>query len=297
MATISYIIFLNLSELFLNLLRMCATLFTFLELSSRWLAGLNFHMHVKWCTFREVFSGIELFTGVYVIIHRIIWLFIGVHAILKSSSGLRYSVFSLASGRAGPGGQIQTEPSAFLSKTSSLTLHTAGVDSLVLLKDPNECLYPLVKDKLGGMQKPNVTNMLQINCIAMSQQFDGDDASSQMNLTLFVMKENSAIRSILKKDSVVLAHELKEIEGKGGRSIEWQAWITYSSHFLIEFIICFAWITLISKYIYIDGKRWNAFVTSFSRSLFLSIAKLFFVKPVYRRGSPTRVLRLGVTSP
>lgn len=91
---------------------------------------------------------------------------------------------------------------------------------MVLLKDPNECLYPLVKDKLGGMQKPNVTNMLQINCIAMSQQFDGDDASSQMNLTLFVMKENSAIRSILKKDSVVLAHELTEIEGKGGRSFE-----------------------------------------------------------------------------
>ena len=54
----------------------------------------------------------------------------------------------------------------------------------------------------------------------MSQQFDGDDASSQMNLTLFVMKENSAIRSILKKDSVVLAHELTEIEGKGGRSFE-----------------------------------------------------------------------------
>ena len=61
--------------------------------------------------------------------------FVGVHAILKSSVGLRYVVFSLASGRPKPGGVIQQEPANFLSRTSPQTasLHSSGVVSIALL--------------------------------------------------------------------------------------------------------------------------------------------------------------------
>ena len=53
---------------------------------------------------------------------------LGVHVLLKSSSGLRYAVYSLASTRPDPGGIIQAEPASFLMQTvpSSVRLYPSG---------------------------------------------------------------------------------------------------------------------------------------------------------------------------
>ena len=60
--------------------------------------------------------------------------FSGVRVLLKTQSGLRYVTFSLATGRAESGGDIQQAPSFFLSKTQpqSSILNSSGIVSKIL---------------------------------------------------------------------------------------------------------------------------------------------------------------------
>ena len=54
----------------------------------------------------------------------------GVHVMLKTSTGVRYTLFSLATGRVEPGGYLQHEPAMFLSKplaSPATLLHSAFV--------------------------------------------------------------------------------------------------------------------------------------------------------------------------
>jgi hypothetical protein len=53
---------------------------------------------------------------------------------MKSLNGLRYSVYSLASGRPNPGGNIQPEPANFLlrSTPNNARLHPSDIVSFAL---------------------------------------------------------------------------------------------------------------------------------------------------------------------
>jgi hypothetical protein len=83
----------------------------------------------------------------------------------------------------------------------------------MLLRDPNNCLYPLVKDNVGGIQNPIWTNLSAINCIATGRK-RGTSATTAtttavrklgktkapLALTVLVMENNPVLQAILSTD-------------------------------------------------------------------------------------------------
>lgn len=135
----------------------------------------------------------------------------GVHAILKTSNGLRYSLFSLASSRPEPGGNIQSEPATFLSKSVpfSSSLLSSGVESIVLMQDPNGCLYPLVKDNVGGIQNPSWSNLSSMTCFVSGLK---KTETSQLCISILVLKENELMQNILRCDGDAVQQYLCRIK-------------------------------------------------------------------------------------
>ena len=83
----------------------------------------------------------------------------------------------------------------------------------MLLRDPNNCLYPLVRDNVGGIQNPFWTNLSAINCIATGRKRAISNTASAptttrklaknkapLALTVLVMKKNPVLQAILSAD-------------------------------------------------------------------------------------------------
>ena len=72
----------------------------------------------------------------------------------------------------------------------------------MLLQDSNNCLYPLVKDSVGGIQNPTWTNFSSVHCIATGRKHSSNPSrpggkSKQLALTVLVMEENTVLQTVL----------------------------------------------------------------------------------------------------
>eukprot|EP00794_Sanderia_malayensis_P011765 gene11765-12982_t len=122
----------------------------------------------------------------------------GVHALLKSPSGTKYATFSLASGRIEPGGSIPFECSLFLGSSSvpaNPVMYTTGVESIVLLRDGNGCIFPLVKDCVGGIRNPNWVVSISFSESAVSD-----------NVKLFVKGILCLVNGVTSRANLGLVH-------------------------------------------------------------------------------------------
>ncbi|XP_065062827.1 E3 ubiquitin-protein ligase UBR5-like isoform X1 [Rhopilema esculentum] len=142
----------------------------------------------------------------------------GVHTLTKSSSNLRYAMFSLATGRIEPGGNIPAEAAAVLtSSPSPPVLYSAGMDSLILLRDGNGCVFPLIKDYIGGIKDPNWVNLPPISCIAMgSHAVKAGSTISHAVLALIIIKSQALMKSISKCDIEGIRESLQAMEKEPG---------------------------------------------------------------------------------
>ncbi|XP_065677761.1 E3 ubiquitin-protein ligase UBR5 isoform X1 [Hydra vulgaris] len=127
----------------------------------------------------------------------------GVRVLLKTQTGLRYVTFSLATGRAESGGDIQQAPSLFLSKTQPhcSVLNSSGIDSLTLLQDPNQCLYPLIKDNSNGIRTPDLLNMPPVTCLAMGRRRVNDTNKGHLIVAVMIVKDSDLVQSVLQSDA------------------------------------------------------------------------------------------------
>ena len=111
--------------------------------------------------------------------------------------------------------------------------------SIVLLRDPNNCLYPLVKDNSGGVQNPLWINLSSVTCLATGRKKSNNNggsskskSSSQLALTLLVIEENKTLQAILASDLDSLKSQLEKAELDAGTfivfiSIRTSAWIIH----------------------------------------------------------------------
>ncbi|XP_066917257.1 E3 ubiquitin-protein ligase UBR5-like isoform X2 [Clytia hemisphaerica] len=145
----------------------------------------------------------------------------GIHALLKSHTGLRYSVYSLASGRPNPGGNIQHEPASFLMRATpnNVRLHPSDNKSVMLLRDSNNCLYPLVKDNVGGIQNPTWTNLSSVSCMVTARKRSSNHSlirpsgkSKQLALTVLIVEDNNVLQAILSADCESLRKSLEKAQ-------------------------------------------------------------------------------------
>ena len=95
-------------------------------------------------------------------------------------------------------------------------------ESLLLLKDPNRCLYPLIRDNVGGIQNPTWSNLSPVSCLAIGRNKTSDDGKSQLIVTVLVVEDSELIQSIMRSDDESMLQYLKYIAGDQGTFLECQ---------------------------------------------------------------------------
>ena len=93
---------------------------------------------------------------------------------------------------------------------------------LMLLQDSNNCLYPLAKDSVGGIQNPTWTNFSSVQCIATGHKHGSTSRrpgakSKQLALTVLVMLENPVLQTILSGDWEKLRKHLEKAQENKGK--------------------------------------------------------------------------------
>ena len=93
----------------------------------------------------------------------------------------------------------------------------------MLLRDSNNCLYPLVKDNVGGIQNPTWTNLSSVSCIVTGRKRNSNHGlirpsgkSKQLALTVLIVEENNVLQAILSADCESLRKSLEKAQESEG---------------------------------------------------------------------------------
>lgn len=95
----------------------------------------------------------------------------GIHAIMRTGSKIHYCLFNLSTGRQENDAAFPTDTVSFLGATPGniqLTCANESADSVLLLRDGNNAIYPLVNDCVDAIRDPQWLDLQPIKCIAAS---------------------------------------------------------------------------------------------------------------------------------
>lgn len=84
------------------------------------------------------------------------------------------------------------------------------------MQDPNGCLYPLVKDNVGGIQNPSWSNLSSMTCFVSGLK---KTETSQLCISILVLKENELMQNILRCDGDAVQQYLCRIKDDQGNMI------------------------------------------------------------------------------
>lgn len=93
----------------------------------------------------------------------------GIHAVVKHSSKVHYALFNLNSGRQEQDSVFPSDVNAFMgnnAKQISLTSAADAAESVLLLRDGNNAIYPMAKDCLTAIKDPQLLDFAQVRSIA-----------------------------------------------------------------------------------------------------------------------------------
>ncbi|XP_048590266.1 E3 ubiquitin-protein ligase UBR5-like isoform X2 [Nematostella vectensis] len=93
----------------------------------------------------------------------------GVHVLLKTSTGVRYALYSLASSKPEPGGGLPADCASFLGQRGSrdIQMYSTGCDSLIMMTDTNGALFPLSRNFLGTIKDPSWIDLPPVQCLGV----------------------------------------------------------------------------------------------------------------------------------
>ena len=122
---------------------------------------------------------------------------------------------------------------------------------LMLLQDSNNCLYPLSKDSVGGIQNPTWTNFSSVQCIATGRKHGSvprrpGAKSKQLALTVMVMEENTVLQTIIAGDWENLRKLLEKALENKGKDI----CVCITNFKRKALILCILW--MVSKPLFLD---------------------------------------------
>ncbi|XP_031552973.1 E3 ubiquitin-protein ligase UBR5-like isoform X3 [Actinia tenebrosa] len=128
----------------------------------------------------------------------------GVHVLLKSSSSVRYALYSLASSKPEAGGTMPADCSTFLSQTGSrdIKLRSTGCDSLLMMTDPNGTLFPLCRNFIGSIKDPTWIDIPPLQClgVGVTSLRPGTECKSRAIVVVMAMEPQKLMSYVLDCD-------------------------------------------------------------------------------------------------
>lgn len=130
----------------------------------------------------------------------------GIHAIVRTGSKLHYCLHNLNTGRLEHDSTFPTDINAFLGLSQnnvSLTCANETNDSVLILRDGNSTIYPLVKDCLDAIRDPHWLDLQPIKCLAattLTLNSVGANMKSQVAILALVPETQLLMQRILRCD-------------------------------------------------------------------------------------------------
>uniref|UniRef100_A0A1Q3FUI0 HECT-type E3 ubiquitin transferase n=1 Tax=Culex tarsalis TaxID=7177 RepID=A0A1Q3FUI0_CULTA len=144
----------------------------------------------------------------------------GIHAIMRTGSKLHYCLFNLNTGRQEQDSVFPTDIGSFMGTSpSNVSLTCAGdcSDSVLLLRDGNNTIYPMSKDCVDAIRDPSWLDLPPIKCIAaasLTLPSVGVNLKSQVALVVLAPEQQLLMARILRCDIEGVRHVLGQLEGE-----------------------------------------------------------------------------------
>ncbi|XP_062562216.1 E3 ubiquitin-protein ligase hyd isoform X8 [Armigeres subalbatus] len=144
----------------------------------------------------------------------------GIHAIMRTGSKLHYCLFNLNTGRQEQDSVFPTDIASFLGTVpSNVSLTCAGdcSESVLLLRDGNNTIYPMSKDCVDAIRDPTWLDLPPIKCIAaasLTLPSVGVNLKSQVSLVVLAPEQQLLMSRILRCDLEGVRHVLGQLEGE-----------------------------------------------------------------------------------
>lgn len=142
----------------------------------------------------------------------------GIHAIVRTGTKLHYCLYNLNTGRLEHDSSFPTDINAFLGISQnnvSLTCANETNDSVLILRDGNSTIYPLVKDCLDAIRDPHWLDLQPIKCLAattITLNSVGANMKSQIAILALVPETQLLMQRILRCDFKGFKSILNQIE-------------------------------------------------------------------------------------
>ncbi|KAL9698315.1 hypothetical protein quinque_001756 [Culex quinquefasciatus] len=136
----------------------------------------------------------------------------GIHAIMRTGSKLHYCLFNLNTGRQEQDSVFPTDIGSFMGTSpSNVSLTCAGdcSDSVLLLRDGNNTIYPMSKDCVDAIRDPSWLDLPPIKCIAaasLTLPSVGVNLKSQVALVVLAPEQQLLMARILRCDIEGVRH-------------------------------------------------------------------------------------------
>lgn len=142
----------------------------------------------------------------------------GIHGILRTGSKLHYCLHNMNTGRMEYDSAFPTDTNAFLGLSQSnisLTCANETADSVLLLRDGNSTIYPLIRDCLDAIRDPHWFDLQPIRCMAattLTLNSVAANMKSQIAILALVPETQLLMQRILRCDFKGFKNVLNQIE-------------------------------------------------------------------------------------
>lgn len=142
----------------------------------------------------------------------------GIHAILRTGAKLHYCLHNMNTGRLEYDSAFPTDTNAFLGLSQSnisLTCANETADSVLLLRDGNSTIYPLVRDCLEAIRDPHWFDLQPIRCLAattLTLNSVAANLKSQIAIVAMVPETQFLMQRILRCDYKGFRNVLGQLE-------------------------------------------------------------------------------------
>ncbi|CAH0557316.1 unnamed protein product [Brassicogethes aeneus] len=130
----------------------------------------------------------------------------GIHAVVRNGTKLSYVVYNISSGRVEQDNAFPSDTASFMGLYPSLiNLICAGEssESILILRDGNNTIYPLAKDCAEAIRDPQFLDLPPVKCLAagtLSLPCSGLNMKNQVAILVFALEQQLLMPKILRCD-------------------------------------------------------------------------------------------------
>ncbi|CAG9834089.1 unnamed protein product [Diabrotica balteata] len=130
----------------------------------------------------------------------------GIHAIVRNGPKLSYVIYNISSGRVEQDNQFPSETAAFMGLYPSyinLTCAGESAESILILRDGNNTIYPLAKDCADAIRDPQFLDLPPVKCLTtgtLALSGTGNNLKNQVAIVVFALEQQLLMPKILRCD-------------------------------------------------------------------------------------------------